>query len=313
MRIYSGIDEFKRIKYPVVTAGTFDGVHLGHQKIIRKLGELARSKSGETVILTFWPHPRYVLKPGSQLKLLTTFQEKALLLESLGIDHLIRLPFTQKFSQITSQQYLEQVLVKQLGTKQLVIGYDHRFGKNREGSFEYLKANAAKYGFEVVEIPRKDIDQIAVSSTKIRENIMNDRIDEANKLLGRFFQISGKVIPGQQLGRIIGFPTANIEIAEDYKLIPSDGAYAVMVTVDQKVHHGMMNIGYKPTVGSEKRTIEIHIFDFDQDIYHHEVAVGVVKQIRPEIKFRNTDELTSRLKQDDQEARALLKKYSLDN
>ena len=313
MRIYNGIEEFKKIGYPVVTAGIFDGVHLGHQKIIRELSALARSKLGETVILTFWPHPKFVLNPGSSLKLLTTFQEKAALLEALGVDHLIRIPFTKQFSQITSEQFLEWILLEQLGTRQLVIGYDHRFGKNREGSFEYLKQNAHKYGFEVVEIPRKDIDQIAVSSTKIRQFITEDRIDEANKLLGRYYQFSGKVIAGQQLGRIIGFPTANIEIAEDYKLIPSDGAYAVMITIDGQVHHGMMNIGYKPTVGSARRTIEIHVFDFDQNIYGQQVKVQVVKQIRPEVKFSNTDELSSRLKQDDKEARAILRQHTLDN
>ena len=310
MQVHHGIEQFGSTVYPVVTAGTFDGVHLGHQKIIRELNSLARSKSGETVILTFWPHPKYVLNPGSTMKLLTTFQEKAHLLESLGVDHLIKIPFTKEFSQITSQQFLENILVEKIGTKQLVIGYDHRFGKNREGSFQYLQANASNYGFEVVEIPRKDVDQIGVSSTKIRNYISNHHIDQANKLLGRYYHFSGKVIKGQQLGRVIGFPTANVAVAEDYKLLPSDGVYAVLITVSADTHQGMMNIGYKPTIGSLSRTIEINIFDFDQDIYNQEVEVQVVKQIRPEAKFKNTDELSLRLKQDHKEAMSILRQYT---
>lgn len=309
MRVYHGIDEFEKVGYPVVTTGTFDGVHLGHQKIIRELQELARSKSGETVILTFWPHPKFVLNPGTPLKLLTTFQEKTELLETLEVDHLIKIPFTGDFSQLTSEQFVKEILVKKIGTRQLVIGYDHRFGKNREGSFEYLRQNAPQHGFEVVEIPRKDVDHIEVSSTRIREHILNHRIHLANKLLGRFYQISGKVTMGQQLGRKIGFPTANLEIAEDYKLIPSDGAYAVLVTIDGDDHRGMMNIGFKPTVGSLQRTIEVNIFNFDRDIYHQHMKVQVVKQIRPEIKFNDIDELSSRLVQDNKEAQTILKRH----
>ena len=310
MQIYHGVQDFNKIEYPVVTTGTFDGVHQGHQKIIRELCQLASSKSGETVILTFWPHPKYVLKPGNPMKLLTTFQEKAQLLESLGVDHLIRIPFTTEFSQLSSQQFVEEILVDRIGTRQLVIGYDHRFGKNREGSFEYLQANASKYGFEVVEIPRKDVDHIAVSSTRIREHILNGRIHLANKLLGRFYHFSGRVIQGQQLGRKIGFPTANLEITDVHKLVPSDGAYAVLVTIAKKVYQGMMNIGFKPTVGSPVRTIEIHIFDFDRDIYHHEIEVQVVKQIRPEVKFKDVDALSKRLNHDSGQAKTLLKKYT---
>lgn len=309
MRVYHGIEAFEKVGYPVVTTGTFDGVHLGHQKVIRELQELARSKSGETVILTFWPHPKFVLNPGTPLKLLTTFQEKTELLEALEVDHLIKIPFTGDFSQLTSAQFVKEILVKKIGTRQLVIGYDHRFGKNREGSFEYLRQNAPQYGFEVVEIPRKDVDHIEVSSTRIREHILNHRIHLANKLLGRFYQISGKVTMGQQLGRKIGFPTANLEIAEDYKLIPSDGAYAVLVTIDGDDHRGMMNIGFKPTVGSPQRTIEVNIFNFDRDIYHQHMKVQVVKQIRPEIKFNDIDELSSRLVQDNKEAQTILKRH----
>jgi len=310
MRIYHGIQAFKRTGYPVVTAGTFDGVHLGHQKIIRKLTELAHLKGGESVIITFWPHPKQILNPDSPLKLLTTFQEKADLLQSLEVDHLIRIPFTREFSQISSEQFVKDILVEKIGTRQLVIGYDHRFGKNREGSFEYLRENAPGLGFEVIEIPRKDVDHMAVSSTKIREYILNHRIHLANKLLGRFYHFTGKVTRGQQLGRKIGFPTANLEISEDYKLVPSDGAYAVLVSIDGKTHPGMMNIGFRPTVGADSRTIEINIFNFEQDLYHKEIQVQVVKQIRPEIKFKSLDELSVRLKQDGEEARAILEQHS---
>ncbi|GJM28146.1 MAG: riboflavin biosynthesis protein [Cyclobacteriaceae bacterium] len=309
MRIYHGIKAFEKIQYPVVTSGTFDGVHQGHQKIIKKLQHLATDKQGETVIITFWPHPKYVLNPGSSMKLLTTFEEKAELLRSLGIDHLIRIPFTREFSQKTSGEFVEEILVKKIGTKQLVIGYDHRFGKNREGSFEYLQTNASRYGFEVKEISRKDVDHIAVSSTKIREYILNHRIHLANKLLGRFYGISGLVVKGQQLGRKIGFPTANLEITEDYKLIPSDGAYAVLASVDGNQYSGMMNIGVKPTVGSASRTIEVHIFNLDRNLYNERLNVQVVKQLRPEMKFNNLEELTDQLHQDRNEAEEILHKH----
>jgi len=309
MRIYHGIQSFEKVNYPVVTSGTFDGVHLGHQKIIKKLQDIASDHQGETVIITFWPHPKYVLNPGHPMKLLTTFQEKADLLESLGVDHLIRIPFTQDFSQMTSEGFVQEILVNKLGTSQLVIGYDHRFGKNREGSFEYLQANASKYGFEVKEIARKDVDHLAVSSTKIREYLANDRIHLANKLLGRNYQLSGVVVKGQQLGRKIGFPTANLEIAESYKLIPSDGAYAVLVWVDGDKYPGMMNIGIRPTIGTDTRTIEVNVFNLERDLYGQAMKVEVVKQLRSEMKFTNIDALKQRLHQDRRDAQSVLNKH----
>ncbi|TDI69573.1 MAG: bifunctional riboflavin kinase/FAD synthetase [Bacteroidetes bacterium] len=308
MRIYHGIKEFERIKYPVVTSGTFDGVHVGHQKILKRVSQMARSKGGETVLLTFWPHPKFVLNPGNPMKLLTTFQEKSDHLRTLGVDHLIRIPFTKEFSQITSEEFVKTILVERIGTRQLVIGYNHRFGKNREGSFKYLQENASKFGFEVVEISRKDVDHIAVSSTKIREHILNNQIHLANKLLGRPYEFSGKVVRGQQIGRKIGFPTANIEIGEQYKLLPSDGTYAVQVHVRGTRKHGMMNIGVKPTLGKQPRSIEVHIFNFEYEIYGAELKVEVIKQIRPEMKFKNLEELSNRLLLDSQEARTILTK-----
>jgi len=306
MRIYHGIQEFKKIKYPVVTSGTFDGVHLGHQKILKRVKEMARSKGGETVIITFWPHPKYVLNPGSPMKLLSTFQEKAAHLKTLGIDHLIRIPFTQGFSEMTSEEFVKTILIEKICTRQLVIGYDHRFGKNREGSFKYLQENASEYGFDVVEISRKDVDHIVVSSTKIREHILNDQIHLANKLLGRPYELSGEIVGGQQLGRKIGFPTANIEIAEKYKLVPSNGVYAVQVHIRGTKLAGMMNIGVKPTLGEQPRSIEVHIFNFGQEIYGEKLKVEVIKQIRPEMKFKDLEELTGQLVLDSEEARAIL-------
>ena len=308
MRIYHGIQEFGKIAYPVVTSGIFDGVHLGHQKIISKVKNLASSKNGETVLLTFWPHPRTVLNPQQPVKLLSTFEEKAGHLESLGVDHLIRIPFTTEFSQMSSEDFLRKILVEKIGTRQLVIGYDHRFGKNREGSFQYLSENSHKYGFEVVEISRKDVDHLAVSSTQIRKHILNHQIHLANKLLGRNYEFSGVVTKGQQIGRKIGFPTANIEINESYKLIPSDGAYAVRINWDETWWPGMMNIGVKPTMGEMPRTIEVHIFDFDQDVYGKRLKVEVVQQIRTETKFSDIDQLVKQLHQDSQVALKVLAK-----
>ncbi len=306
MHIYHGVQEFKKIKYPVVTSGTFDGVHLGHQKILRRVKEMARSKGGETVIITFWPHPKYVLNPGNPMKLLSTFQEKAAHLKTLGIDHLIRISFTQGFSKMTSKEFVKTILIEKIGTRQLVIGYDHRFGKNREGSFKYLQENASEYGFDVVEISRKDVDHIAVSSTKIREHILNDQIHLANKLLGRPYELSGEVVGGQQLGRKIGFPTANLEIVEKYKLVPSNGVYAVQAYIRGTKLAGIMNIGVKPTLGEQPRSIEVHIFNFDQEIYGEKLKVEVIKQIRPEMKFKDLKELTNQLVLDSQEARTIL-------
>ena len=310
MQIYHGIQEFVKLTYPVVTIGTFDGVHLGHQKILSRVRELAAAQNGESVIITFWPHPKYVLNPGNTMKLLSTFDEKAEYLDELGIDHLIRIPFTNEFSRVTSEEFVTKILIEKIGTKQLVIGYDHRFGKNREGSFEYLQENATNLGFEVAEISRKDVDHLTVSSTKIREHILQHKIHLANKLLGRAYQFSGIVVKGQQLGRKIGFPTANIEIAEKYKLIPSNGVYAVRVTVQGKLRLGMMNIGIKPTIGKQAMSIEVHVFNFDKEIYGIHLKVEVVKQIRKEMKFNDLQDLSDQLKIDSQRAMTILKEQS---
>ncbi|MBL3658485.1 bifunctional riboflavin kinase/FAD synthetase [Fulvivirga sediminis] len=309
MKIYHGIDDFKKLDFAVVTSGTFDGVHIGHQKILERLNEIAKKCNGETVLITFWPHPRLVLYPDdSNLKLLNTFEEKAELLKNQGIDHLIRIPFTKEFSNLTSEEFIRQILVDTIGTKKLVIGYDHRFGKNREGGFEYLKAHSAEYGFEVEEISRQDIDNVGVSSTKIRKALLEGDATTATELLGRPYSINGRVVKGEKLGRIIGFPTANIELDFRHKLIPADGSYAVKVMCNHNFYNGMLNIGYRPTVSGTRRTIEVNIFDFNQDIYGENVLINFIGRIRDEIKFEDIEALKAQLKEDKLTAQKILYK-----
>lgn len=299
MKIYHGLEDFTRLQHAVVTSGTFDGVHFGHQKILDRLKNISKDIQGETVVLTFWPHPRLVLYPDSQdLKLLNTFEEKAELLRDQGVDHLIRIPFTKEFSNTSSEDFIRKILVEQIGTRVLVIGYDHRFGKNREGRFEHLKENSKTYGFEVEEIPRQDLDKIAVSSSKIRKALEAGAAKAARELLGRPYSLSGRVVKGAMVGRLIGFPTANIEIEYAYKLIPADGAYAVQVIKEDKVMKGMLNIGFRPTVGGKSRTIEVHIFDFEQDIYGENLTIEFIDQLRQEMQFPDIESLKEQLIKD---------------
>lgn len=287
------------IRKAIVTSGTFDGVHFGHQKILKKVTKYAKSAGGHSVVITFWPHPRFVLRPDDHsLKLLSTFQEKADIMEQTGIDYLVKIPFTKQFSQLSSDQFIRQVLIDKIGTNKLIIGYDHKFGKNREGSFEYLKDNAHVFGFEVEEIPRQDIDHVGVSSTKIRTALTEGHVHTASEYLGRAYELSGKVITGQKMGSSIGFPTANIQVNETYKLIPRDGVYAVRVQIDGNIHNGMLNIGVRPTVDGHNRAIEVHIFDFSKDIYGAEITVNFVKRLRDEQKFEGVDQLKGQLKND---------------
>lgn len=310
MKVHDGSTSFEQPRLAVVTSGTFDGVHIGHQKILGRLCEIAREKGGETVVVTFWPHPRLVLYPDDDsLKLLSTFEEKVKLFEELGIDHVVRIPFTKEFSQLSSDAFIRKVLVEKIDTKYLVIGYDHRFGKNREGSFEYLTANADKYGFQVEEIPRQDIDHVGVSSTKIRHALEEGDIFTANEYLGRSYQLLGKVVQGDQLGRSWGFPTANLMIHERYKLIPKDGIYACRVQWKNQRYEGMMYIGFRPTLNGIQRNIEVNIFDFDQQIYGEMLAVEFVGQIRGDMKYENTELLRAQLAIDRQDALKILAGY----
>ena len=307
MKIYEGLAGFSPVKNAVVTSGTFDGVHLGHQKILKRIREIARSIQGETVLITFWPHPRLVLYPDEHnLRLHSTFEEKTKLLRQFGIDHLITIPFTKEFSQMSSQEFIKKVLIDSIETKKLVIGYDHRFGKNREGSFEYLKANSADFGFELEEISRQDVEEIGVSSTKIRKSLESGDVKTAMTYLGRPYELNGIVIKGQQIGRSIGFPTANIHIPNDYKLIPKDGVYAVEALVGGSIYKSMLNIGNRPTVDGTKKTVEANLFDFQGDLYDKQITVYFREFIRDEHKFESLEALKNQLILDQKHARTIL-------
>lgn len=307
MKVYHHIDEFEPVKNAVVTIGTFDGVHLGHRKIINRIKELAAEIGGETVILTFFPHPRMILHPEDQnLKLITTIAEKADLLEELGVDHLIITPFSRDFSNQTAEEYIREILVKKIGTKEIVIGYDHRFGKDRQGGLADLQRLSPDYGYEVIEISEQDINDVAVSSTRIREALLNDKIELANSFLGYPFYITGKVIKGDQLGRQLGYPTANLLIEEKYKLIPSDGIFAVKVHINNIVYKGMAYIGQRPTINGMTRNIEVNIFNFDEDIYNQTIRMDFLYFVRGDIKFASLDDLVVQLGKDKVDVLALL-------
>ncbi len=301
MKVYYSLADFVPVENAVVTIGTFDGVHLGHQKILQILRETAQNSGGESVVLTFWPHPRTIVSQDSQsLKLLSTIDEKIQLLaggepHNQGVDHLLVIPFTREFSELSSEEYVKEVLLQQIGTKKMVIGYDHRFGRNREGGFDYLKENAAKFNISIEEIPRQEIDHLTISSTKIRQSLLAGNIRAATELLGRNYSFSGIVVKGRQLGRTIGFPTANVQVSQFYKLIPANGVYAVRTFFRNKWHNGMMNIGNRPTVDGIGRTQEVNIFDFDDDIYGETLLVKIIEYIRNEQKFDGLEALKAQI------------------
>ena len=300
MRIYHHISELSNLTNSIVTIGTFDGVHLGHQQIIKRLVELKKKQGGEIVLFTFAPHPRKVLFPEqSDLKLITTTQEKCELLQQFGVDHVLVYPFTKAFSQMQAQDYISDIIAKGLKTKTLVIGYDHRFGSNREGNIETLKQFASTHQFNVEEIPAQEINQLNISSTRIRKAIDEGDVKTANEFLGYSFFVTGTVIKGKQLGRTIGYPTANIFIEDTDKLIPKIGVYAVNVILNGITYKGMLNVGTNPTTDADtKIKIEVNIFDFDKDIYGETLKVEFVKWIRNEEKFANLDELKQALAND---------------
>lgn len=322
MKIYNQLSEFKKLENAVVTIGTFDGIHFGHQKIIKRLCELARASGGESVLLTFFPHPRMIIDPENQdLKMINTVDEKAQILASLGVDHLIITPFTRDFSNLGAEEYIKKILVDAIGTKKIIIGYDHRFGKDRLGNIQTLVENADKFGYSVEEIPEQDINDVAVSSTKIRKALLDGDVALANNYLGYAFSIYGPVIKGDKIGRTIGFPTANIFIPETYKLIPSDGIYAVTVELEPEVrtanpqdidanskffisdsgrqtYKGMAYIGQRPTINGMTRNIEVNIFDFDREIYGQNIKMNFLAFLRHDVKFTGLEALTKQLQQD---------------
>lgn len=308
MKIHRGLASFNSTGYSIVTSGTFDGVHVGHQKILGRIREISTQNKGETVLITFWPHPRIVLSNGNtDLKLLSTIEEKARLLEQHGIDHLVILPFTKEFSQLSPNEFIQQVYVQGVNTQKLAIGYDHRFGKNREGGFDYLKQHASSYGFSIEEISRHDIDDVVISSTKIRKALLEGNVQTANQYLGYAYSMEGKVAHGDKIGRTIGFPTANLEIQENFKLIPADGIYAVEATLDQEKLKGMLYIGNRPTLsGVNQQRIEVNLFDFDRDIYDQQLQINLVAKIRGDEKLNSLEELKLRLQDDERMSRAVL-------
>ena len=307
MKIYHHIDEFVRLNNAVVTIGTFDGVHLGHRKIIAGIKELADNCQGETVVLTFFPHPRMILHPEDEsIKLINTIHEKAQLLEQSGINHLIITPFSRDFSNQSAEGYITDVLVNQIGTKKIVIGYDHRFGKDRKGSLADLVRSGPVYGFEVIEIPEQDINEVAVSSTRVRQALLNGEVKLANAFLGYPFFITGVVVRGDQIGRQMGYPTANIVIEERYKLIPADGIYAVKVYVADIAYKGMAYIGSRPTINGATRNIEVNIFNFNQDIYNQQVRMEFYYFVRGDMKFSSLDELKKQIARDKVDVETLL-------
>lgn len=300
MKVFRNIQDFNPQKKVVLTPGTFDGVHVGHQKILSRLKDIAAKEDYETVVLTFSPHPRKIIFPNDDsLKLLNTMDEKIAQLEKNGIDNLIIYPFSKKFSRIPALEYVRDFLVNQLKVSKLVIGYDHQFGKNREGNFEYLKELSELYDFTVEEIPAQDLNDVKISSTKIRKAILEGDFDTANTFLGYNFSLTGTVTQGKKIGSSIGFPTANITVLDKDKIIPNEGAYAVYVYLNGNKHKGMLNIGNNPTISNENQTtIEVNIFDFDTDIYNQEITIEFATKLREVTKFNSIEELKTQLNKD---------------
>ncbi len=309
LKVYHNLAQFDPLEKAIVTVGTFDGVHRGHQVLLKRIKALADVEQGAAVLLTFHPHPRLVLFPDdNDLRLLSSLDEKIELMRNSGIDHLIVHPFSIAFSRTSVEAYVADILVKGIGVSKLVIGYDHHFGRNREGSLENLKLIAPQHGFEVEEIPAQEIDQVHVSSTKIRRALLDGDVARANEFLGYAYAIDGLVVKGNELGRSIGFPTANLQPPTEYKLIPGNGVYAVQVHFDERIYHGMANIGTRPTVaqGLRDRVIEVHLFGFSNDLYGKHLRLTFHGRIRDEIKFENVEALKAQLEKDAVHARHLL-------
>lgn len=307
MKVYQSINEFKKVNGAVVTTGTFDGVHIGHRKIIARINEIARKIDGESVLLTFHPHPRMVLFPDDHgLELITTLDEKIELLREAGVQNLIVHPFTREFSRTTSIDFIRDILVDRLGTSVLVIGYDHHFGRNREGSFEHLRESGPLYGFKVEEISAQDVDDVAVSSTKIRAALTSGDVATAAKYLSSMYQLTGTVVHGDKLGRTLGFPTANLQLEDRNKVVPANGVYACYVLLGERKFTGMLNIGTRPTVDGGARRIEVHIFDIDEHLYGEKLTLQLKERIRDEQKFESMEQLQQQLKKDKEKAVALL-------
>ena len=298
MKIFHSINDFKSTKSTIVTIGTFDGVHIGHQKIIEKLIQNASDNNYESLILTFFPHPRMVLQEGSDIKLLNTIEERCDLLEKTGLNNLIIHPFDKEFSRLTAEEFVKTILVDIFNIQKIIIGHDHRFGRNRTADISDLELFGKQFGFEVEQISAQEIDAVSISSTKIRNAIIDGNMAVANEYLGYNYVLTGIVIQGKQLGRTIGFPTANLKIEEDYKLIPKNGVYIVKSTINQKTVFGIMNIGINPTVNGDKLSIEVHFIDLDGDLYNSNITISVLDRIRDEQKFDSIELLKQQIQRD---------------
>tara|TARA_B100000809_G_scaffold252838_2_gene288048 strand:+ start:37489 stop:38424 length:936 start_codon:yes stop_codon:yes gene_type:complete len=307
LKVIENYNNFSTSKKTIVTIGTFDGVHVGHQKIIEQLVATAKKNNCNSVLLTFFPHPRMVLQKDHSIKLINTIAERVAILENTGLDYLIIHPFDKEFSRLSALDFVRNVLVNQLNVSQLVIGYDHRFGKNREGNFEQLEEYGHMYDFLVQEIPAQDINAISVSSTKIRKALQEGEIKKVTKYLGHRFSVSGIIVLGKRLGNTIGFPTANLEVEESYKLIPKKGVYLVRSKIDGIWVNGMMNIGVRPTVQGEFETIETHFFNFDGDLYEKKIHLELLDFLREEQKFDSVEDLRNQLSRDKEKSLELLK------
>ena len=306
--------QFPFLGNAVVTSGTFDGVHVGHRRILARLREVALASGAPSVVITYWPHPRLVLGPPPshpellELQLISTLEERITHLAALGVDYLLIVPFTREFAQWTSEEYIQNLLLQTVGTKQLVIGYDHRFGKNREGGFDYLRQHADRYGLTVEEIPREDVDAVGVSSTRIRQALRQGDVATANRYLGYEYSLTGRVEHGRQLGRTIGYPTANLRVEEPLKLVPARGIYAVWATTAAGPRHqAMLSIGVRPTIGNDLvQTIEVNLLDFSGDLYGQLLTLEFVAWLRAEEKYDGLHALTAQLALDAQNTRAAL-------
>lgn len=293
-------------KNTITTIGTFDGVHVGHQKILKSLIEIGKKEDLESVVLTFFPHPRIVLQKDTEIKLINTIDERISILKSLGLDQIVVQKFTKEYSRLTATEFVRDILVNKLKIKTVIVGYDHHFGRNRSANIDDLKEFGQHYDFNVIEIPAQDINHVSVSSTKIRKALAEGDIETANKYLGYQFMLTGKVVTGNSLGKTLDFPTANIFIEESYKLIPKMGVYIVNSVIDGKTVYGMMNIGKKPTLEGKIQTIETHFFNFDQDLYGKTLQVNLMKRIRNEEKFSSIMDLKNQLIKDKKVALAYI-------
>ena len=309
LKIFHSINDFSSTKKTILTLGTFDGVHIGHKKILKKITQNTENQKYESLVLTFFPHPRMVLQEHSDIKLLNTIDEKIDLLEKIGIENLVIHPFDEAFSRLTAEEFVRNILVDRFHIQKIIIGHDHRFGRNRTANIDDLIAYGKEYDFEVEQISVQEINDISVSSTKIRNALLEGDMALANDYLGYDYFLTGTVIQGKQLGRTINFPTANLKIAENYKLIPQNGVYIVKSIIDGQSVFGMMNIGFNPTVDGHNKSIEIHYFDFNADLYNQKISVTILQRIRSEQKFESVDLLKEQLEKDKKTALAFLNKF----